>query len=396
MARGHAGIGPTMAGRSRRWQAGQAEGDPCRYRDHPAHPEAGSDTLPARIQQRARHWRGLRQLPGHDPVVRSFAVVSPQRNKHRKTRRKPPHTPRQMDRQGVTGHGAPRAFHRLDPSGAILDTTPNQGAVMTVPAITDSHCHLDFPDFDAERPEVIARALRAGVHRMVTICTRLRNVPQVRAIAEAHDPVFFAAGTHPMSAAAEPLATVEDLLALTEHPKFVAIGETGLDYHYTADSADIQRQSLRAHIEAAQESGLPLIIHARDADEDMIRILSEGHRAQPYTCVMHCFSSGAALARRALDLGFYLSMSGIATFPKSQELRDIFASAPLDRILVETDSPYLAPPPHRGKRNEPAYTAHTARVGADVFGMDYADFAARTEANFDRLFWKAAQYKAAA
>ena len=267
---------------------------------------------------------------------------------------------------------------------------------MTVPAITDSHCHLDFPDFDAERPEVIARALRAGVHRMVTMCTRLRNVPQVRAIAEAHDPVFFAAGTHPMSAAAEPLATVEDLLALTEHPKFVAIGETGLDYHYTAESADIQRQSLRIHIEAAQESGLPLIIHARDADEDMIRILSEGHRAQPYTCVMHCFSSGAALARSALDLGFYLSMSGIATFPKSQELRDIFASAPLDRILVETDSPYLAPPPHRGKRNEPAYVAHTAQKGAEVFGLPYEEFAAATEANFNRLFAKAAAWKAAA
>ena len=267
---------------------------------------------------------------------------------------------------------------------------------MSEPQITDSHCHLDFPDFETERAEVIARALDAGVHRMVTICTRLRLEPQVRAIAEAHEPVFYAAGTHPMSAADEPLATVDQLVALAQHPKFVGIGETGLDYHYTSDSAEIQKTSLRVHIEAAQETGLPLIIHARAADDDMARILTEGFKAKPYTCVMHCFSSSADLARAALDLDFYLSMSGIATFPKSQELRDIFASAPVDRVLVETDSPYLAPPPHRGKRNEPAFTAHTARVGADVFGMDYADFAARTEANFDRLFRKAAQYKAAA
>ncbi|MCL3883000.1 TatD family hydrolase [Marivita sp. GX14005] len=267
---------------------------------------------------------------------------------------------------------------------------------MSIEQITDSHCHLDFPDFDDERPEVIARALDAGVRRMVTICTRLRVEPQVRAIAEAHEPVFYAAGTHPMSAAEEPMTTVEDLVALARHPKFVGIGETGLDYHYTSDSADVQKQSLRVHIEAAQETGLPLIIHARAADEDMARILTEGFRARPYSCVMHCFSSSAELARAALDLGFYLSMSGIATFPKSGELRNIFAAAPVDRILVETDSPYLAPPPHRGKRNEPAYTAHTARMGAEIFGMDYADFAAQTEANFERLFTKAAQYKAAA
>ena len=267
---------------------------------------------------------------------------------------------------------------------------------MSIPQITDSHCHLDFPDFNDERPEVIARALDAGVRRMVTICTRLRLEPQVRAIAEEFDPVFYAAGTHPMSAADEPLTTVDELVKLAQHPKFVGIGETGLDYHYTAESAEIQKTSLKVHIEAAQETGLPLIIHARAADDDMAHILTDGFKTKPYTCVMHCFSSSAELARAALDLGFYLSMSGIAAFPKSQELRDIFAAAPVDRVLVETDSPYLAPPPHRGKRNEPAYTAHTARVGAEIYGMDYADFAARTEANFDRLFWKAAQYEAAA
>ncbi|AXI55127.1 D-aminoacyl-tRNA deacylase (plasmid) [Pseudoseohaeicola sp. NH-UV-7] len=262
------------------------------------------------------------------------------------------------------------------------------------PSITDSHCHLDFPDFDADRGAFIQNALDAGVMRMVTICTRLRQEPGVRAIAEAHDPVFYAAGTHPMSAAQEPLATADELIALSAHPKFVGIGETGLDYHYTADSADVQRASLRIHIAAARDTGLPLIIHARDADDDMARILTEEYRNGAFSCVMHCFSSGAELARAALDLGFYLSMSGIAAFPKSHDLRAIFAAAPVDRILVETDAPYLAPPPHRGKRNEPAYVAHTARAGAAVFGMDYAEFAAQTERNFDRLFSKAARYKA--
>jgi TatD DNase family protein len=262
---------------------------------------------------------------------------------------------------------------------------------MTQATIVDSHCHLDFPDFDAERDAVIARALDAGVTRMVTICTRLRLEPQVRAIAEAYAPVFYAAGTHPMSAADEPLATLDELIALADHPKFVGIGETGLDYHYTAESADIQQQSLRIHIAAARETKLPLIIHARAADDDMARILKEEFDKGAYTCVMHCFSSSAALAKAALEMDFYLSMSGIAAFPKSQELRDIFADAPVDRILVETDSPYLAPPPYRGKRNEPAYTAHTAKVGAEVFGLSYEDFAKQTTANFERLFWKAAQ-----
>lgn len=264
----------------------------------------------------------------------------------------------------------------------------------TVPALVDSHCHLDFPDFDGELPDLISRAQDAGVMRMVSICTRLRLEPQVRAIADAHAPVFYAAGTHPMSAADEPLATVEELVALAAHPKFVGIGETGLDYHYTAESAQIQKDSLRVHIAAARQTGLPLIIHARAADDDMARILTEEYRNGAYACVMHCFSSSAELAKAALDLGFYLSMSGIAAFPKSQELRDIFAAAPVDRILVETDAPYLAPPPYRGRRNEPAYTAHTAAKGAEVFGLTMNDFAAQTTANFDRLFSKAAEWQA--
>ena len=255
--------------------------------------------------------------------------------------------------------------------------------------IVDSHCHLDFPDFDSERPAVVARAIAAGVERMVTICTRLRNEPTVRAIAETYAPVFYAAGTHPMSVADEPMASVDELVQMAVHPKFVGIGESGLDYHYTAESADLQKASLRIHIAAARETKLPLIIHSRSADDDMSRILTEEYANGAFTCVMHCFSSGPALGRIALDLGFYLSMSGIATFPKSQSVRDIFAAAPKDRILVETDSPYLAPKPHRGRRNEPAYSTHTASVGAELLGMDYEKFAAQTTANFDRLFWKA-------
>ena len=258
------------------------------------------------------------------------------------------------------------------------------------PQLVDSHCHLDFPDFDGQQAELVARARAAGVTRMVTICTRLRLEPQVRAIAEAHEGVFYAAGTHPMQAAEEPLATVDELVALSAHPKFVGIGETGLDYHYTADTAAIQAESLTIHIEAARRTGLPLIIHSRDADEDMAAILTREHEAGPFSCVMHCYTSGPQLARTALDLGFYLSLSGIATFPRSTEIREIFAAAPRDRVLVETDAPFLAPPPHRGKRNEPAYVAHTARVGAEIYGMTLPEFAALTSANFDRLFPKAA------
>lgn len=260
----------------------------------------------------------------------------------------------------------------------------------TLPQIVDSHCHLDFPDFEGELPEIIARARAAGVSRMVTICTKLESEPTVRAIAERYEGVYYTAGIHPMRAHEGPLVQVADLVALAAHPKFVGIGETGLDYHYTAESAEVQKTSLRLHIEAAQQTGLPLIIHSRAADEDMAHILTEGMKAAPFGCVMHCFSSGAALARTALELGFYLSMSGVATFPKSQEIRDIFAAAPLERVLVETDSPYLAPPPHRGRRNEPAYTALTAKVGAEVFGISLEEFAAATTANFDRLFAKAA------
>lgn len=261
---------------------------------------------------------------------------------------------------------------------------------MTLPILVDAHCHLDFPDFDDERSAVIDRARAAGVTRMVTICTKLPNAPRVAAIADAYDGVFWAAGVHPMSVGEHAPVTVEELVTLAQHPKFVGIGETGLDYHYTAETKAAQQDSLRLHIEACRQTKLPLIIHARDADDDMARILREEYDAGKYTCMMHCFSSTRALAEAALDMDFYLSMSGIAAFPKSKELRDIFKDAPLDRILTETDSPYLAPPPFRGRRNEPAYTAHTAQVGADTCELSLDDFAKATSANFDRLFWKAA------
>ena len=261
---------------------------------------------------------------------------------------------------------------------------------MTEHIIVDSHCHLDFPDFEGEIPDLVARANDAGVKRMVTICTKLKNEPSVRKIAEEHEAVYYAAGTHPMSAASEPLASVDQLIKISQHPKMVGIGETGLDYHYTAESAEIQKTSLKIHIEAARETNLPLIIHSRAADEDMAKILKDEFKKGQYKCVMHCFSSSLELAKLSLELGFYLSMSGIITFKKSEELRSIFKLAPIDQVLVETDSPYLSPVPFRGKRNEPSYTAHTAEVGATIYGVDYITFANQTTKNFNRLFSKAA------
>ena len=261
---------------------------------------------------------------------------------------------------------------------------------MTEHIIVDSHCHLDFPDFEGEIPDLVARANDAGVKRMVTICTKLKNEPSVRKIAEEHEAVYYAAGTHPMSAASEPLASVDQLIEISQHPKMVGIGETGLDYHYTAESAEIQKTSLKIHIEAARETNLPLIIHSRAADEDMAAILKDEFKKGQYKCVMHCFSSSVELAKLSLELGFYLSMSGIITFKKSEELRSIFKLAPIDQVLVETDSPYLSPVPFRGKRNEPSYTAHTAEVGATIYGVDYTAFANQTTKNFNRLFSKAA------
>ena len=260
---------------------------------------------------------------------------------------------------------------------------------MSLPSITDSHCHLDFSDFDENLAETVETAVRSGVGRMVTICTQLEDEPKVRNIVEKFECVLYAAGTHPMNAHKHPMIKVSDLLEIAKHPKFVGIGETGLDYYYTKETERDQKKSLLLHIEAAQRSNLPLIIHARSADKDIADILETEYKNAQFSCVMHCFSSGRELASKMLNLGFFLSMSGIITFPKSNELRDIFSLAPIEQILVETDSPYLAPPPHRGKRNEPAYVALTAQKGAEIFKVSYEDFAKQIEKNFERLFSKA-------
>lgn len=255
--------------------------------------------------------------------------------------------------------------------------------------LVDSHCHLDFPDFEHELGDVIRRAGLAGVGHMVTICTRIKKFDQIKAIAETHDNVFCSVGTHPHNADEELDFSAEDIAKLAEHPKCIAIGEAGLDYFYDNAPREAQAQGLRTHIKAAQLTGLPLVIHSRDADDDMISILSEGMEEGPYKAILHCFSSGRELAMRAVDMGMYVSLSGILTFKRSQDIRDIVADVPQDKLLVETDAPYLAPMPYRGKRNEPAYVAHTAEVLAEVKGVSKEEIAKITTDNFFRLFSKA-------
>lgn len=254
--------------------------------------------------------------------------------------------------------------------------------------LIDSHCHLDFPDFADESDAVVARAHAAGVGRMVTISTRVRRFAGILAIAEAHDSVYCSVGTHPHNAAEEPDVTAAELIELARHPKVVAIGEAGLDFFYDKAPRDLQEQGFRRHIEAARATSLPLVIHARDADEDMIRILEEESGKGAFPFILHCFSSGRRLAEVGIALGGYVSFSGILTFKKSDELRAIAADLPVERLLVETDAPYLAPTPHRGHRNEPAYVVHTARVLAETLGMGEAELQAMTTENVLRLFTK--------
>ncbi len=254
--------------------------------------------------------------------------------------------------------------------------------------LVDSHCHLDFPDFAEERDAVVARAIAAGVRRMVTISTRVRRFDQIRAIAEAYDEVYCSVGTHPHNAGEERDVTAAELIELSSHPKVVAIGEAGLDYHYDKAPRDAQAHGLRVHIDAARTTGLPLVIHARAADEDMIAILQDESRIGSFPFVLHCFSSGARLAEVGVELGGYVSFSGILTFRNSQDIRDIARNVPHDRLLVETDAPFLAPVPHRGKRNEPAYVADTAKVLAETIGVDEAEIRWLTTDNFFRLFSK--------
>lgn len=254
--------------------------------------------------------------------------------------------------------------------------------------LVDSHCHLDFPDFAEERADIVARALAAGVERMVTISTRVRQFPTILEIAETYEPVYCSVGTHPHNAGEESDVTADQLVKLAGHPKVVAIGEAGLDYFYDKAPRDAQARSFRAHIDAARRTGLPLVIHSRDADDDMAAILEEESGKGAFPFILHCFSSGRALAEAGVKLGGYVSFSGILTFKKSEELREIAASLPLDRLLVETDSPYLAPVPFRGKRNEPAYVAHTAKVLAETLAMSSDEIARITTDNFFRLFRK--------
>ena len=254
--------------------------------------------------------------------------------------------------------------------------------------LVDSHCHLDFPDFASELDAVVGRARAAGIGRMVTISTRVREQDKLLAITGRFDDVFCSVGTHPHHADEELDITADDLVARARHPKVVAIGEAGLDYHYDNSPREAQAQGFRTHIAAARATGLPLVIHAREADDDVARILEEESGKGAFPAVLHCFTGGRDLAMRAVALGHYVSFTGILTFKNSAALRAIAAELPAERILVETDAPYLAPNPHRGKRNEPAFVVETARVLAETRGVSPEEIARQTTENFFRLFSK--------
>jgi TatD DNase family protein len=255
--------------------------------------------------------------------------------------------------------------------------------------LVDSHCHLDFPDFGAELDAIVARAGAKQVGFMVTISTRVRRHAQVMAIAERFSNVYCSVGTHPHHAHEELDISAAELIERARHPKVIAVGEAGLDYHYDFSPRAAQEKGLRTHIAAARETGLPLVIHCRESDADMARILTEESRSGAFTAVLHCFTGGRELALAGIDLDFYVSFSGILTFKRSDDLRAIAAELPADRILVETDAPYLAPGPWRGKRNEPAYVTETARVLAQTRGVSGEEIARQTTENFFRLFAKA-------
>jgi TatD DNase family protein len=255
--------------------------------------------------------------------------------------------------------------------------------------LVDHHCHLDFPQLVADREGIIARAKAAGVGVMVTISTRIRQLPVLLDIAAAHDNIYCSVGTHPHNADEERGIETDEIVRLSEHPKVVAIGEAGLDYFYKRSSPEAQAEGFRRHIEAARRTGLPLEIHTRDADSDTIDILEDEHaRGGAFPAILHCYTGGPELARRAVELGLYVSFTGVVTFKKSEALRNIAKAVPLDRLLVETDAPFLAPEPYRGKTNEPSYVVHTAATLAKVKGVSPAELAAATTDNFFRLFRK--------
>lgn len=253
--------------------------------------------------------------------------------------------------------------------------------------LVDSHCHLNYPEF-ADLPAVIARAEAANVRLMQTISTKRSDFNEVIAIADAHDPIYASIGIHPHEAAQHEDVTVEELLEWAAHPKVIGIGESGLDYYYENSPRQAQQRLFRRHIEAARRSGLPLIVHSRDADEDTVNILHEEYAEGAFTGLIHCFSSGKYLADKSIEIGFYISISGILTFKKSEALRETVREVPLARLLVETDAPYLAPVPYRGKPNEPAYTHYTAAALAELKGVSEAELARQTTDNFFKLFNK--------
>jgi TatD DNase family protein len=254
--------------------------------------------------------------------------------------------------------------------------------------LVDSHCHLDFPDFADDLDGIVTRARAAGIGCMVTISTRVKRHAGLLAIADRFPEVYCSLGTHPLSAHEEPDVTAADLIAGARHPKVVAIGESGLDYFYDQSPREVQEKSFRQHIAAARTTGLPLVIHSRDADAHMAAILEEETGKGAFPAILHCYTGGPDLARRAIDLGLSISFTGILTFKKSDDLRAIAKSLPADRIMVETDAPYLAPGPFRGKRNEPAYVVETAKVLATTRGVTFEAIARQTTDNFFRLFAK--------
>ncbi|MDB5397437.1 MAG: LuxR family transcriptional regulator [Rhodospirillales bacterium] len=255
--------------------------------------------------------------------------------------------------------------------------------------LVDSHCHLEFPDFGAEQDAVLGRARAAGIGHFLTISTRVHRFEEIARIAEAHNDISCSLGTHPHSAEEEGDITIARLVELGRHPKVVAIGETGLDYYYDNSPRDLQQEAFRRHIRAALELDMPVIVHTRDAEADTMRILREEGQGTGLTGVLHCFSSSPQLAEEAVLFGFHISFSGIVTFKKSEELRETARNVPLDRMLVETDAPFLAPIPKRGQRNEPAFVVHTANVLAGIHGLDPRTLAERTTANFFKLFSRA-------
>lgn len=255
--------------------------------------------------------------------------------------------------------------------------------------LVDSHCHLNFPEFKEDLEGVISRARAAGVGVMQTICTEVEEFDEVHSIAQQHDGIYCSVGVHPNESEQKSKAELEFLLSKAKHPKVIGIGETGLDYHYTYSSRAVQQESFRIHIDAARQTGLPIIVHTREADEDTVNIMAEEMKKGAFTGVIHCFTSTQWLAEKSLDMGLYISISGIVSFKNAQSIRDTVKTVPLERLLVETDAPYLAPIPHRGKRNEPAFTKYTNKVVAELKGITEEECAAATTANFFRLFTKA-------